>query len=185
MPDITGLLEKIESGEPGARDSLYQQVYRELTRLARSHLSRCGTISLNASHLVHEAYLRLSGQHGRGRFANRKLFFAYVSSVMRSVLIDYVRERQAQKRGGDVLLVTLDADAVADLISHGKIEALDDALNALGRVNARCLQLVEMRYFAGLSEAETAAVLDVSVATVQREWRKARAFLLAQIKGGA
>ncbi len=179
-PDITQLLLKARHGDAAAADFLYKALYAELTRLSSQHLHRAGTTSLDPCRVVHETYLRLQPSDDKD-FVNRKTFFAYASQVMRSVVIDYFRERQADKRGGGALPITLDTQM---LNQSGKVHdflRLNDALIELEAASPRCLQVVEMRYFGGLTEEEIAQLLDVSVPTVKRDWRKARAFLFDQL----
>jgi RNA polymerase sigma factor (TIGR02999 family) len=161
----------------GARfEHLDARVYAELMRLARSQLARAGTMSLDAPSLVHEAYPRFQSQ-GAIESAQRKIFFAYSARVMRAVIVDYVRERHAQKRGGGEPLLTLTTGIPGTSVGEDGMERLHEALQALERINVRSHQVVEMRYFGGLTEEEIADLLDVSVPTVKRDWRKARAFL--------
>jgi RNA polymerase sigma factor (TIGR02999 family) len=179
MGELTVLLQRATAGDCEARDPLYRLLYPELMRLARGHLSRAGTVSLDARGLLHEAYLRLGdGQNAPN--ANRRVFFAYASKVMRSVVIDYLRERGAQKRGQGARSVTM-SHAADSIFAKHPLPEIEDALNALARVDERAFRVVEMRYFAGLSEEEVAEALQVSLATVGRDWRKARAFLYEQL----
>lgn len=155
---------------------LDDSVYGELMRLARAHLSRSGTMSLDAPSLVHEAYLRFAKQ-GAIVSSQRKIFFAYASQVMRTVIVDYVRERQAQKRGGGETPMTLTTGIPGVTIDSDAIGHLHEALKSLEGIDARSHLVVEMRYFGGMTEEEIADLLNVSVPTVKRDWRKARAFL--------
>jgi RNA polymerase sigma factor (TIGR02999 family) len=178
MGDVTQLLERARDGDTGARDLLFTRIYAELQTLARQKLAKESTLTqLDAPSLVHEAYLRLSHQTELpGR--NRRMFFAYAAHVMRSVIVDYVRNRNALRRGGaaeKIALVTGDQEAV---FKDQQIDVLDSALRALQQVDARCHQIVEMRYFAGLTNEEIADFLELSPATVKRDWHKARTFLL-------
>jgi RNA polymerase sigma factor (TIGR02999 family) len=177
MGEITLLLDSARSGSPEARQALFSTIYAELQKLARSRLAQESTLTeLDAPSLVHELYLRLDRQAQLpGR--NRRMFFAYASAVMRSVIVDYVRERRALKRGSaekPVTLVTRETDAS---LRDPDIEALDFALRQLERVDERAHQIVEMRYFGGLSLDEIAEALELSAVTVWRDWEKARVFL--------
>jgi RNA polymerase sigma factor (TIGR02999 family) len=174
--DITGLLQ-----DPAARDELYGAVYGELMRLARGTLAKSATISLDAPALLHEAYLRLSAKD-RGHFPNRKAFFGYAAAAMRSVLADFARERRALRRGGGERPVTLSTGALEGEFREEQLPDLDDAIAQLAKVDPRCKQVVEMRYFGGMTEPEIAELLEVSVPTVKRDWRKARAFLYDCLK---
>jgi len=180
MGDITLLLQRAQTGEKQAYDLLFTRVYAELGKLARAKLARESSIAhLDATTLLHEAYLRLSaGTELPAR--DRNAFFAYASSAMRSVIVDHVRNRSAQKRGygeREITLVTQDAEALAE----PDIDALDLAMDELKAIDQRCHDIVEMRYFGGLSIEEIAEILTISPATVKRDWQKARAFLFKAI----
>ncbi len=180
MSEVTQLLQRTSAGDEAAREPLYRLLYPELMRLARSHLARAGTLSLDAPSLLHDAYLRLTSSQLLPD-TNRRVFFAYASRVMRSVIVDYVRERGAQKRGGGAQNVTLTAGLVETIFTEHSVSDIERALTALENLDARAYRVVEMRYFAGLTEEDIAGVLDVSVPTVKRDWRKARAFLYGQL----
>ena len=179
--DITGVLNQAVGGDAVARDRLYALLYGELVRLARSHLAGSGAVSLNPSSVVHEAYLRMLRRDATP-MRDRRAFFAYASTVMRSVLVDHVRERGAEKRGGGVAPLTLTTGVLRDAIVAEDFSRLNDALLELRQVDDRCFQVVEMRYFAGMTEEDIAQELAVSVPTVKRDWRKARAFLFEQLR---
>jgi RNA polymerase sigma factor (TIGR02999 family) len=181
MSEVTQLLQRTSAGDEAAREPLYRLLYPELMRLARSHLSRAGTLSLDAPSLLHDAYLRLTANQLLLPDTNRRVFFAYASRVMRSVIVDYVRERGAQKRGGGVQNVTLTAGLAETIFTEHSVSDIERALSALENLDVRAYRVVEMRYFAGLTEDDIASVLDVSVPTVKRDWRKARAFLYGQL----
>lgn len=177
MDDVTQLLDALAAGEPEAQDQFYQSVYSELRKLARNHLRRQATLThLDAPALVHESYMRLV-QRGSLNAVNRRVFFAYASTVMRSVIVDYVRERGAQKRGGDIDFQTLVTGFAGDVFVAEEIGALHEALAQLKRIDARLHDVVEMRYFGGLSVDEIAEVKGVSTMTIKRDWQKARAYL--------
>jgi RNA polymerase sigma factor (TIGR02999 family) len=173
--ELTVLLRQAAAGDNEVREPLYRLLYPELSRLSRRHLARAGTISLDASAVLHEAYLRMTDRQDLP-ITNRHVFFAYASRVMRSVVVDHVRERGAAKRGGGVQHLTLGGVASSIFREHS-VTDIDRALSALERADERAFRVVEMRYFAGLKEDEIAAVLGVSLATVRRDWRKARALL--------
>jgi RNA polymerase sigma factor (TIGR02999 family) len=177
----TALLLAWGDGDPEALNELVPLVQNELRQLARRHLrrERAGH-TLQATALVNEAYLRLI-EIKRVRWQNRAHFFAMASRVMRRILVDAARARGYQKRGGGAEHVSLDeALVVSNQPSHDLV-ALDDALNALAAFDARKSQVVEMRFFAGLTVDETAAVLHVSPDTVMRDWRLAKAWLLREL----
>lgn len=179
--EVTQLLQRAAAGDTSAREPLYRALYPMLMRLAQGHLARAGTMSLDASGLLHEAYLRLNGQ-GNLPDTNRRVFFAYASRVMRSVIVDYVRERGAQKRGGNVPAVTLSNNLAESIFSENSLSDIERALRALEQEDERAFRVVEMRYFAGLREEDIASILEVSLPTVKRDWRKARAFLYEQLR---
>lgn len=185
---ITALLHAVQSGQPGAADALVAQLYQELRRLAHSRLRRAGSITLlDTTALVHEGYLRLrAGQDGDGApgFADRRHFFAYAARAMHSVVVDLVRARQAERRGGGAERLPLDT-AVADDLSGAQgdeILRVHEALQELAQVDARLASVVEMRYFGGLTEPEIAEALGVTERTVQRDWQKARLLLAAALR---
>ena len=178
--EVTLLLQRTAAGDASARDPLYRVLYPMLMRLARSHLTRAGTLTLDASGLLHEAYLRLSQQASLPA-TNRRVFFAYASRVMRSVIVDFVRGRGLQKRGGDQIQVTLSHNLPDSIFTEHSVSDVERALRALELEDERAFRVVEMRYFAGLRETDIADVLEVSLPTVKRDWRKARAFLYEQL----
>ena len=131
MPsEVTQLLQRAAAGDSSAREPLYRALYPMLMRLAQGHLARAGTVSLDASALLHEAYLRLNGQ-GNLPDTNRRVFFAYASRVMRSVIVDYVRERGAQKRGSNVPALTLSNNLAESIFSENSLSDIERALRAL------------------------------------------------------
>ena len=182
--DLTRLLLAWRDGEPGALDRLAPLVYDELRRQARRQLhgERAGH-TLQPTALVHEAFLRLVEQR-RAQWQNREQFFAVASRAMRRVLVDHARARMAAKRGDGQTLVALD-EARAPSASPGvDVLALDRALDRLAGLDPRQARVVELRYFGGLTAPETAAALDVSLATVNRDWAMARAWLFRELGGG-
>jgi RNA polymerase sigma factor (TIGR02999 family) len=183
MDDIQGLIAKVNKGEPGAQDALFSVAYAELRKLARSRLHDGGrNTCLDTTALVHESYLRFI-RHGQLRSEDRRAFFSYASHVMRSVIIDSVRERQAQCRGGDLDRMTLNTQVV-DGLPSGEDELLkvNEAIEALSHKEPRLAKVVEMRYFGGYTDLEIAQALDLNEKTVRRDWDKARLILLAMLK---
>ncbi len=173
---ITQLLLRWSSGDTAAREELVPLVYNQLRRIARQCLAgQPHNHTLQSTALVHEAYLRLV-DHTSVRWDNRVHFFAVAAQLMRRILVDHARRKRAKKRGGDA--VTL---LISEPIASGSCEldliALDDALNKLAALDERQCRLVEMRFFGGLSIEETSRLLDISPATVKREWTTARAWL--------
>ncbi|MFN7183949.1 MAG: ECF-type sigma factor [Thermomonas haemolytica] len=183
--DITVLLDAARDGDRAAMDRVLATLYQELHGMARRQLAgQHHGHTLDATALVHEAYLKLIGRgSGSARFDDRGHFFAYAASAMRSVIVDYARQRMAQKRGGDLHRVTdLPEEIEGGLRVDEDMLALDAALQRLTAVDPRLTQVVELRYFAGLSELEIAALLQRSERSVRRDWQKARMFLLAALQ---
>jgi RNA polymerase sigma factor (TIGR02999 family) len=160
---------------------LIQLVYPELRRIAHHHLAhRRPGESLESAALANEAYLKLE-RAGGIHCEDRAHFLALCSQIMRRILVDHARRRGVAKRGGDALCMRLDEVLLAARERGIEVLALDEALDALTQIDARKSRVVELRYFGGLSIEETAAVLVVSVDTVKRDWRMARAWLLAEV----
>lgn len=164
-----------------AVDGLIPVVYDRLRALARQRLAAVpGEHSLNTTGLVHEAYLRFVESSGTA-FRSREHFLAIAARVMRNVLVDHVRARVATKRGGGVALLELGEDTCITAIDLDRVEDLDDALKRLERLDERQARMIEQRYFGGMSLEEIAGAMDVSLATVKRELRSARAFLATEL----
>ena len=179
--EITHLLLAWGEGDEAAFDKLMPMVYQELRRLAKRYMSRQRPgHTLQTTALVNEAYLRLIDS-SRVRWQNRAHFFAVSAQLMRRILVDFARSRNNLKRGGGVQRVTLDNDLQVASERGTDLIALDDALKELASFNQRQSQIVELRYFGGLSEEETAEVLKVSPRTVRRDWSQARAWLYRQL----
>lgn len=186
MGDITQLLQSAREGDASAVSRLTALLYDELHRLAHARLRRHAAppLLLDTTSLLHESYLRLSRLDSLP-VASRAHFMAYAARVMRSVVVDLVREARSERRGGDQVLVTLNT-ANAGGVSAGseQIVAVHEALQALADVDPRLVQVVEMRYFGGLEMDEIAAALGLGKRTVERDWEKARSFLYASLKSG-
>ncbi|MEK8030609.1 ECF-type sigma factor [Ideonella sp. DXS29W] len=181
-----GLPEGSGSGSGSAQlDALYADAYRELRRLARARLHGGGRNTvLDTTALVHESYLRLA-RHSDIAFADKLRFMVYAGRVMRSVIIDLVRERQAERRGGDAAHVTLTTQLSEHLpadAGEAEILRVHDALDELSKLDARMAQVVELRYFAGMTEPEIAQALGITDRTVRRDWQQARLFLAEALK---
>lgn len=184
MGQVTSLLSAIGQGERDALGELYGLLYPELHRLAHSRVRRSGDLTLlDTTSLVHESYLRLE-RSGSLVIADRAQFMGYAAQVMRSVVVDLVRRRQSERRGGDAVHVELDeANAVsATEPRESEVLRVHESLVELAAIDARLVQVVEMRYFAGMTEPEIAAVLGLTVRTVARDWEKARLFLHASLR---
>jgi RNA polymerase sigma factor (TIGR02999 family) len=180
---IDQLLAAVGRAEPGAMDRLIASVYPQLKQLAHFHLARERPgHTLNTTAIVHEAYLRMAA--GSPQWADRKHFLRAAAAVMRHLLVDHARERSADKRGGGVAPVTLGEVAAATQDDSVAVIALDDALREMAKIDPRLEQIVECRYFGGLSTAETAEVLELSVRTVERELQRARNYLLQVMEAG-
>ncbi|HEV7715219.1 MAG TPA: ECF-type sigma factor [Steroidobacteraceae bacterium] len=183
MGDLTRLLEAVRAGDAGAVDEVFALTYRELHELAHQRLRRASPITvLDTTSLVHECYLRLV-RLGQLNTHDRSHFLGYAARVMRSIVVDSVRQRLAQRRGGDELHVTLGTD-VPDVaaVSEEQIVRVDEALQQLATLDARLVQVVEMRYFAGLTAEEIAEALGVTPRTIRRDWEKARLLLFAALQ---
>jgi RNA polymerase sigma factor (TIGR02999 family) len=182
IAEITQWLDAAREGDRGALDRVLSTLYQELHAMARRQLAGQRAHTLDATALVHEAYLKLIGRQ-TAQFDDRAHFFAYAASAMRSVVVDYARQRLAQKRGGDLHRVTeLPEEVEGGLRLDEETLGLDTALTRLAAVDERLAQVVELRYFAGLSELEIASLLKRSERSIRRDWQKARLFLLASLK---
>jgi RNA polymerase sigma factor (TIGR02999 family) len=164
-------------------EDLFPLLYDELRRLARSRLSSGGrNVLLDTTALVHESFLRLHGA-GKVELTDRDHFMAYAATAMRSVIVDYVRRKASEKRGGDVEHVTLDTGLADSLgATDEEIVEVHEALEALAKVDARLVQVVEMRYFAGLTDDEIGAALGMTGRTVRRDWERARLLLAGMLE---
>lgn len=181
--ELTRLLERIEEGDAHARDALFAAAYPGLQQLARARLRDGGRDTLlDTRSLVHESFLRYV-QSGELRARDRRAFYAYASRVMRSVIVNTVRDRHREKRGAGRRPITL-CTQIAEEIPSGEDDVLrlHEALEALEQADARLAELVQMRYFGGYTEEEVAETLGVTVRTVQRQWLKARIMLQAALE---
>jgi RNA polymerase sigma factor (TIGR02999 family) len=183
MTQLTELIGRIQAGDTEARDALFAAAYDELHRLARARLRDGGRNTvLDTTCLVHESYLRFV-RAGELRAEDRRAFFAYASRVMRSVIVNSVRERIAQKRGGSARPMTLSTQLGAKVADgEESIMKVHEALEELAKAEPRLAQVVEMRYFGGYSEQEMAETLGVTERTVRRDWEKARLILVAALE---
>jgi RNA polymerase sigma factor (TIGR02999 family) len=178
---VTELLLLWSKGDHAAREELVPLVYDELRRIAKRFLSEGSRDhTLQSTALVHEAYLRLVN-HTSVHWDNRVHFFAVAAQLMRRIMIDHVRMRQAKKRGGDSVTLLLDEAVALPGRREVDVVALDNALNALAALDERQCRLVELRFFGGLTIEETSQALEVSPATVKREWATARLWLLREM----
>jgi RNA polymerase sigma factor (TIGR02999 family) len=181
---LTDVLRRAQQGDAAAVQAVFDTTYGELRGLARARLRRgVPNTLLDTTSLVHEAYLRFADS-GRLNVRDREHFLKYASHVMRSVIVDFVRERRAERRGGDAVHVTLNSEIgdAAAMASEEEILGVHAALESLASVDERLVQVVEMRYFAGMTETEIAAALGVNDRTVRRDWQKARLLLADALK---
>jgi RNA polymerase sigma factor (TIGR02999 family) len=174
---LAALLQRADTGDAAATDALFTALYDELHRLAQAHIYRGGgNVTLGVTTLLHEAYLDISQRSGVA-FPDRRRFLGYASRAMRALVIDYVRRRGAQKRGGDLTFTTLTDQQAAPEPSAATLEQLDAALLDLGAVDPALAELVDLKFFCGFSFPEIAAMRDVSERSIHRDWAKARAYL--------
>ena len=180
---VTDALLAIRDGERSGVGRLFAIVYDELGRVARRQLDPGARQTLDTTSLIHEAYLRMVDQT-RVTFADRAQFFAYASRAMRSILVDHARRRCAEKRGGGVRPLPLEESIAGVAYQTDLLLAVDEALDRLDALEPRLRQVVECRYFGGMSEEDTATALGISPRTVRRDWRKARAWLYDELADG-
>ena len=180
---ITQWLVEWGQGNHLALDQLMPLVYDELRRMAHRYMrSQPSGHTLQTTELIHEAYLKLASGDDKD-WQNRAHFYGVAAQAMRHILIDYARSRQSQKRGGAIEKVTLDETAIASLERADEVVALNDALEKLTVLDERKGQVVELKYFGGLTHEEIATVLKVSPDTVKHDWRFARTWLLRELSG--
>lgn len=183
-PDLDDLLARIERGEPKAADELLPLVYTQLRKVAQECMARERPgQTLQATALVHEAYLRIAGSRGRD-WDGRAHFFAAAAEAMRRILVERARARARLKRGGGWTRVTLEGLDLAAETDPAELLALDEALTELEAEDGRAAEVVRLRFFAGLDVGETAAALEVAPRTVKREWTFARAWLMNRVGAG-
>jgi RNA polymerase sigma factor (TIGR02999 family) len=182
---ITGLLARWRAGDRDALDSLMPLVYDELRTVAQHYLRKeRPDHTLQSTALVHEAFVRLVGQKPP-EWKNRKHFYGVAARLMRQILVDHARAHRAGKRGGDAVKLSLNEGLVGSANKGLDILALDDSLNRLAQINPQQSQIVELRFFSGLSIEDTSEVLGVSPATVKRNWTTARAWLFREMNRSA
>ena len=174
---ISSLIASAERGDRSAADALFAALYSELHRLAKRQLARSGGgVTIGATTLLHEAYLDIS-RRGGAAFPDRARFMAYAARVMRGLIIDYARSRQAQKRGGGFEITSLETKDVDPAADGRRLARMSDALDELAGVDPLLAQVVDLKFFCGFSFAEIAAMRSTSERTVQRHWEKARIYL--------
>ena len=180
---VTQLLDKVRVGESGARDQLVDAVYQTLRHIAEHQKRYVGSQTLDAEALVGEAYFKVLGQENVD-FENRRHLYGAFSRAMREILIDASRRRNARKRGGDRQRVPLDDIQVAGDAPINDVVALDKLVTKLESADPRCAEVVRFRFFLGMAEPQIAEVLGVTVRTVQRDWKYAKAFMRRELGAG-
>jgi len=180
--ELTDLLARANSGDEAARQALFAAAYGELRVLAHSRLRDVAhNTLLDTTALVHESFVRFV-QAGRLQGSDRGHFFAYAATVMRSVIVDFARRRQAQRRGGGATHVTLDDELVESIAAdEDQVMGVNEALRKLEASDPRMVKVVEMRFFAGMRDEEIGEALGISLRTVRREWERARLVLAAAL----
>ena len=180
---LTDLIRRAQGGDESALRGVFDATYQELRSMARARLRRSGPNTfLDTTSLVHEAYLRFA-ESNRLHIGDRQHFLRYASHAMRSVIVDFVREALADRRGGGAEHVTLNSEIHDGALSNeAEILAVHEALQELAKVDAHLVQVVEMRYFAGMTEPEIAAAMGINERTVRRHWQKARLLLADALK---
>jgi RNA polymerase sigma factor (TIGR02999 family) len=174
---ITSLIQAADAGEAGARESLFAALYAELHRMAKRELARHGgAASLGVTTLLHEAYVEMADRSGAS-FPDRARFMGYAARVMRGLIIDHARERQAIKRGGRFEITSLETDVAESAAVHQELTAISDALDELATADPALAEVVDLRFFCGFSVPEIAAMSGASERTVHRRWEKARVYL--------
>jgi len=178
---LTSLIEAAESGEGSATEALFSALYSELHRMARRQLARGGGgVSVSVTTLLHEAYLDMAARDVR--FPDEARFMGYAARVMRNLIINYARDRQAQKRGGLFVITSLGNERVEEPPDERQLSDIGEALDRLAKVDPELAIVVDMKFFCGFSFAEIGAMRNQSERTVQRNWQKARIFLHEQLR---
>lgn len=173
--ELDTLIRSSEGGDPKAREQLFAVLYSELHSLAQRQLRRNSSMTLSPTTLLHETYLRMAGNRS-GAFPDRARFLAYASRAMRGLIIDYYRSRSAQKRGGKFEITALPTE-VPQADSGLELQRLSDAVDALSLIEPRLAQVVDLKFFCGMTFVEIGAALDASERTIKRDWEKARILL--------
>jgi RNA polymerase sigma factor (TIGR02999 family) len=186
MPDteISRLIESSEGGNAAARQDLFSVLYRELHRIAQRELRRNGSLTLSPTTLLHEAYLSMSAG-AAAEFPDRARFLAYACRAMRGLVIDYIRSRSAQKRGGEFEFTALPTVVPDGVKEDRELEQLSEAVDALGALDPRLARVVDLKFFCGFSFEEIAGLLGISDRTAKRDWDKARMFLQRELHASA
>jgi RNA polymerase sigma factor (TIGR02999 family) len=170
------LIQSAEQGDAASREELFTVLYEELHRIAQRELRRGAFLTMSPTTLLHETYLNLSGRKSTA-FPDQARFLAYAARAMRGLIIDYMRTRRAQKRGGGFEITSLPTEGPAHAPNDAELDGMGEALKALGEIEPRLAQVVDLKFFCGFSFAEIAGVLGTSERTAQRDWDKARILL--------
>jgi RNA polymerase sigma factor (TIGR02999 family) len=179
---IPTLIAAAEAGDSSAAEALFAALYSELHRVAKRELAlRGGGLSLGATTLLHEAYLNMAARHGPS-FPDRPRFMAYAARVMRGLIIDHARNRRAQKRGGQFEITSIGAEVPENAIDNRELSQLSDALDELAKIDPSVTEIVDLKFFCGLSFSEIGAMQGLSERAVQRKWDKARIYLHRSIR---
>lgn len=179
---ISSLMGAAERGDPVATEALFSALYAELHRLAKREIARRGSsMSIGATTLLHEAYLDMAARSG-AQFPDRGRFMGYAARVMRGLIIDHARNRQAQKRGGMFEITTLENKTLEDPADARELTEISEALGRLAKVEPILAEVVDMKFFCGFSFAEIAVMQNLSERTVQRQWEKARIYLHRELR---
>ena len=177
---LSSLIEAAETGKSSDMEALFAALYSELHRLARQQLASNRELSLSVTTLLHEAYLDMAGRESR--FPDQARFMGYAARVMRGLIIDHARNRQAQKRGGKFEITSLENTVAAELADDVELTRVSEALDKLAKVEAELAEIVDLKFFCGFSFAEIAAMRKLSERTVQRKWEKARIYLHRELQ---
>ena len=181
LPNISALIGSAEQGDKAATEVLFGSLYAELHRMAKRELAkRDGFVTISATTLLHEAYLDMSAREGKS-FPDRARFMGYAARVMRTLIIDHARERQAQKRGGLFEITSIETKEIENPVDASEVARIGDALDELGKIEPVLAEIVDLKFFCGLSFTEIAALRNVSERTIQRNWERARLYLHRQI----
>lgn len=184
-PAISALIASTESGDRSAADALFSALYDELHGLAERQLARRGSdLTLGVTTLLHEAYLDMAQREG-AVFPDRGRFMGYAARVMRSLILNYARDRRAQKRGGRFEITTLDEEKAGPAREPEDLEEIHAAIERLSAVDPALAEVVDLKFFCGFSFPEIAAMRGASERTIQRHWEKARIYLYQSIRDGA
>jgi RNA polymerase sigma factor (TIGR02999 family) len=179
--EISRLIQSSDDGNAAARQELFSVLYRELHRIAQRELRRNGSLTLSPSTLLHEAYLSMSAG-ASPEFPDRARFLAYSCRAMRGLVIDHIRNRSAQKRGGEFEFTVLPTVVPERVEEDQQLERLGEAVDALAALDPRLARVVDLKFFCGFSFEEVAGLLDISERTAKRDWDKARMFLKRELR---